>query len=704
MSVGRTTTVDGAKTARRSAMSFLATTLPSSRPGSMGLDHIPSNLTVCQAQDRRRRSASTPHERREPRPHPEPAQAWHPVILLCVFVCASFSLRPFSLVLPGEHVAVGPEEPRRHATVAEIAHRRANEQTTRRSGPIPTIPTTRRSGPIPTIPTQSVVCGQTTKILNCVNSSLNHTSMCMLSIMSCKAKETTRPAGQHGRQHRGIHSNSSTIDQSLCYVWCAHCRAFVLTMPGPRPWSGSSWAAGLLINSLSVENIIVKSWIAAKDTSWGQSDGRASQQVPCMIDSWCHRISDWLQSGWNPQTRRRSIWATGLVSAPAEVAENWIVLSVGQNIGSLGLGTTRRSGLAERVQLCSCMPSCHSISLWIACVEGWMGTRRRPAFPAGARQDYLSVNFRVDCSIAPKDGTWGQNDGRTWRQDSCRILCVSLNFRVDCAALHRRMEPGVDTPVRLGSRTSVTQFHIAFDGTWVPHEGRRSHQDSCRIFLSLNFIVLRRRMQAGYHTTVVVHTRTRAGFSVTQFQGGFWIVLCRIEACKLGTRTWSGFRTAGPVQDSGLHFALHRRMEPGDKTTVRRGSRTPSGWIAFCIAPKDGTWGQFDGQAWQQDSFRVDCIRHCTEGWNLGTRRRSGLAAGLLQGGLHSALHRRMEPGDKTTVRLGSRTPSGWIAFCIAPKDGTWGQDDGQAWQQASFRVDCSIAALPQRVEPRTRV
>ena len=235
----------------------------------------------------------------------------------------------------------------------------------------------------------------------------------MLSIMSCKAKETTRPAGQPGRQHRGIHSNSSTIDQSLCYVWCAHCRAFVLT----RPWSGWSWAAGLLINSLSLENIIVKSWIAAKDTSWGQSDGRASQQVPCMIDSWCHRISDWLQSGWNPQTRRRSIWATGLVTAPAEVAENWIALSVGQSIGSLGLGTTRRSGLAERVQLCSCMPPCHSIS------------------------------------IAPKDGTWGQNDGRTSPQDSCRILCVSLNFRVDCAALHRRMEPRVNTTVRLGSRT-----------------------------------------------------------------------------------------------------------------------------------------------------------------------------------------------------------------------------------------------------------
>ena len=490
MSVGRTTTVDGAKTARRSAMSFIAATLPSSRPGSMGLDHIPSNLTVCQAQDRRRRSASTPHERREPRPHPQPAEAWHPVILLCVFVCASFSLRPFSLVLPGEHVAVGPEEPRRHATVAKIAHRRANEQTTRRSGPIPTIPTTRRSGPIPTIPTQSVVCGQTTKILNCVNSSLNHTSMCMLSIMSCKAKETTRPAGQHGRQHRGIHSNSSTIDQSLCYVWCAHCRAFVLTMPGPRPWSGSSWAAGLLINSLSVENIIVKSWIAAKDTSWGQSDGRASQQVPCMIDSWCHRISDWLQSGWNPQTRRRSIWATGLVSAPAEVAENWIVLSVGQNIGSLGLGTTRRSGLAERVQLCSCMPSCHSISLWIACVEGWMGTRRRPAFPAGARQDYLSVNFRVDCSIAPKDGTWGQNDGRTWRQDSCRILCVSLNFRVDCAALHRRMEPRVNTTVRLGSRTLCHSI-----SGWIA--------------------ALPRRMEPGTNTTVALGDRTRAGFCVS---------------------------------------------------------------------------------------------------------------------------------------------------------------------------------------------
>ena len=241
-------------------------------------------------------------------------------------------------------------------------------------------------------------------------------------------------------------------------------------------------------------------------------------------------------------------------------------------------------------------------------------------------------------------------------------------------------------------------------------------------------------MEPGYHTRVGVHTRTRAGFSchsislccvegcklgttrrswftpglVQDFQSlNFRVdsgLCCVEEACKLGTRTWSGFRTAGPVQDSGLHFALHRRMEPGDKTTVRRGSRTPSGWIAFCIAPKDGTWGQFDSQAWQQDSFRVDCIRHCTEGWNLGTRRRSGLAAGLLQGGLHSALHRRMEPGDKTTVRLGSRTPSGWIAFCVAPKDGTWGQDDGQAWQQASFRVDCSIAALPQRVEPRTRV
>ena len=148
-------------------------------------------------------------------------------------------------------------------------------------------------------------------------------------------------------------------------------------------------------------------------------------------------------------------------------------------------------------------------------------------------------------------------------------------------------------------------------------------------------------------------------------------------------------------------------MEPGDKTTVRLGSRTPSGWIAFCIAPKDGTWGQDDGQAWQQDSFRVDCILHCTEGWNLGTRRRSGLAAGLLQGGLQHcsiaskggtadsglndwipswpqdscsilcvtqfcqfqnciASNRRMEPGVNTTVRLGSRTLchsiSGWIA------------------------------------------
>ena len=125
------------------------------------------------------------------------------------------------------------------------------------------------------------------------------------------------------------------------------------------------------------------------------------------------------------------------------------------------------------------------------------------------------------------------------------------------------------------------------------------------------------------------------------------------------------------------------------------------------IAPKDGTWGQFDGQARQQDSFRVDCILHCTEGWNLGTKRRSGLAAGLLQGGLQHcsiaskdgttdsglndwrtswpqdscsilcvtqicqfqnciASNRRMEPGVNTTVRLGSRTLchsiSGWIA------------------------------------------
>ena len=109
---------------------------------------------------------------------------------------------------------------------------------------------------------------------------------------------------------------------------------------------------------------------------------------------------------------------------------------------------------------------CHSI-LSISelhCLESKDGTWGQHDGQAW-QQDSLSLYFRVDCSIAPKDGTWGQNDGHTWRQDSCRILCVSLNFRVDCSA--------------------------SKDGTWVPHghDGHRSHQDSCRIFFSLNFRV-----------------------------------------------------------------------------------------------------------------------------------------------------------------------------------------------------------------------
>ena len=115
------------------------------------------------------------------------------------------------------------------------------------------------------------------------------------------------------------------------------------------------------------------------------------------------------------------------------------------------LGSTRRSGLAAGLFVTLFQGGLQH------CPEGWnLGSKRRSHLATGLVQDSVCVTqFRVDCS-ASKDGTWVPHghDGHRSHQDSCRIF-FSLNFRVSAASQ---------------------------DASWGQDDGQASQQqDPCRI-------------------------------------------------------------------------------------------------------------------------------------------------------------------------------------------------------------------------------